>query len=175
MPMRFRIEPRDVPLEVAARRLGKTRAEFEAALPDLIARGFPQPDPTPAISISPQSTDGAMLVTRTCSAVAAMQARDAATVAKERIAAMRQGDSRRGTHDPRKSSALRSETRPSLLAADQEDARAGFYSVPLGQDGPDAWALAEQWNERWDKTRRGEAPSPAMARRTISPRSDPRN
>jgi hypothetical protein len=38
----------------------------------------------------------------------------------------------------------------------------GFYSVPLGQDGPDAWARAEQWNDRWDKTRRGEAPSPAM-------------
>ena len=48
----------------------------------------------------------------------------------------------------------------------------GFFSVPLGQDGPDAWARAEQWNDRWDKTRRGndrwdktrrgEAPSPAM-------------
>jgi hypothetical protein len=44
--MRFRIEPRDVPLEVAARRLGKTRGELEAVLPDLLARGFPQPDPT---------------------------------------------------------------------------------------------------------------------------------
>jgi hypothetical protein len=39
----------------------------------------------------------------------------------------------------------------------------GFYSVPLGADGPDAWARAEQWNDRWDKTRRGQAPSPAMA------------
>src|SRR5262245_5050291 len=38
----------------------------------------------------------------------------------------------------------------------------GFYSVPLGADGPEAWARAEQWNDRWDKTRRGEAPSPAM-------------
>lgn len=38
----------------------------------------------------------------------------------------------------------------------------GFYSVPLGQDGPDAWARAEQWNDRWDRTRRREAPSPAM-------------
>jgi hypothetical protein len=44
--MRFRIEPRDVPLEAAARRLGKTRAEFEVVLPDLLARGFPQADPT---------------------------------------------------------------------------------------------------------------------------------
>jgi hypothetical protein len=44
--MRFRIEPRDVPLEAAARRLGKTRAELEVVLPDLLARGFPQADPT---------------------------------------------------------------------------------------------------------------------------------
>jgi hypothetical protein len=41
--------------------------------------------------------------------------------------------------------------------------RLGFYAVPCGPDGPDAWALAEEWNRRWDKTRRGEAPSPAMA------------
>ena len=39
----------------------------------------------------------------------------------------------------------------------------GFYSVPCGDDGPDAWAIAERWNERWDKTRRREEPSPAMA------------
>jgi hypothetical protein len=38
----------------------------------------------------------------------------------------------------------------------------GFYAVPLGKDGPSAWALAERWNERWDKTRSGQAPSPAM-------------
>ena len=38
----------------------------------------------------------------------------------------------------------------------------GFFSVPCGNDGPDAWAIAEQWNARWDKTRHGEAPSPAM-------------
>ena len=37
----------------------------------------------------------------------------------------------------------------------------GFYSVPCGQDGPAAWAIAEQWNVRWDKTQSGEAPSPA--------------
>jgi len=46
----------------------------------------------------------------------------------------------------------------------------GFYSVPCGQDGPDAWAVAEQWNARWDKTRRGEAPSPAkVAAENLSP------
>lgn len=39
----------------------------------------------------------------------------------------------------------------------------GFHSVPCGVDGPDAWATAEEWNKRWDQTRRGEAPSPAMA------------
>jgi hypothetical protein len=37
----------------------------------------------------------------------------------------------------------------------------GFYSVPCGKDGADAWRIAEQWNDRWDKTRRGEEPCPA--------------
>jgi hypothetical protein len=39
----------------------------------------------------------------------------------------------------------------------------GFGPVPCGPDGPGAWALAEEWNRRWDQTRSGEAPSPAMA------------
>ncbi len=43
--MRFHIEPRDVPPKVVAPRFGKTFAEFNAALPDLVARGFPQADP----------------------------------------------------------------------------------------------------------------------------------
>jgi hypothetical protein len=38
----------------------------------------------------------------------------------------------------------------------------GFHSVPCGADGPDAWAIAERWNARWDKTRQGQEPSPAM-------------
>jgi hypothetical protein len=43
--MRFRVEPRDVPPEYAARRLGlKYPDEFEKKLPNLIARGFPPAD-----------------------------------------------------------------------------------------------------------------------------------
>jgi len=38
----------------------------------------------------------------------------------------------------------------------------GFVSVPCGQDGPDAWAIAEEWERRWQSTRVGQAPSPAM-------------
>jgi hypothetical protein len=37
----------------------------------------------------------------------------------------------------------------------------GFYNVPCGEDGPDAWAIAEQWNERWRATKERKAPSPA--------------
>jgi hypothetical protein len=48
----------------------------------------------------------------------------------------------------------------------------GFQSVPCGQDGPDAWAVAEQWNQRWDKTRRGEAPSPVAADNLSPERSE---
>jgi hypothetical protein len=39
----------------------------------------------------------------------------------------------------------------------------GFGNVPCGPDGPGAWAIAEGWNRRWDQTRSGEMPSPAMA------------
>ena len=38
----------------------------------------------------------------------------------------------------------------------------GFVSVPCGPDGPEAWAIAEEWERRWQAARRGEAPSPAM-------------
>lgn len=42
--MRYRVEPRDVPPAIAARRLGLAQADFEAKLPKLIARGFPSAD-----------------------------------------------------------------------------------------------------------------------------------
>jgi hypothetical protein len=35
--------------------------------------------------------------------------------------------------------------------------RAGFASVPCGPDGPEAWAVAATWNERWRNYRRGGA------------------
>jgi hypothetical protein len=90
--MRFRVDPRDVPPDMAARRLGKTLAEFNAALPRLLARGFPAADPDTG-NFDMQAID------RWCDArhrhlfgdAATMQARDAGAVAKERIAAMRKG------------------------------------------------------------------------------------
>jgi hypothetical protein len=92
--MRFRIEPRDVPLEVAARRLGKTRAELEAVLPDLLARGFPQADPT-------TGNFDLAAIDRWCDARhphlfggGAMQARDARDVVQSRLAKLRAGHGR---------------------------------------------------------------------------------
>jgi hypothetical protein len=89
--MRFHIEPRDVPLEVAARRLGKTRAELEAVLPDLLARGFPQPDPT-------TGNFDLAAIDRWCDARyphlfgdGGMQARDARDVVQDRLAKLRAG------------------------------------------------------------------------------------
>jgi hypothetical protein len=38
----------------------------------------------------------------------------------------------------------------------------GFTSIPCGPDGPGAWAIAEEWERRWQATRSGETPSPAM-------------
>ena len=44
--MRFHIEPRDIPPEMAARRLGLSLEQFEEKLPALLQRGFPAPDET---------------------------------------------------------------------------------------------------------------------------------
>lgn len=37
----------------------------------------------------------------------------------------------------------------------------GFQSVPCGQDGPAAWRIAEEWNRRWQRVRRGQDDAPA--------------
>jgi hypothetical protein len=92
--MRFRIEPRDVPKQAVARRLGLTEAEFDAHYDNLIARGFPAPDPDTG-NFDMHAVD------RWCNARhphlfggAVMQARDASTVAKERIEKMKAGGGR---------------------------------------------------------------------------------
>jgi hypothetical protein len=38
---------------------------------------------------------------------------------------------------------------------------AGFWTVRCGPDGPAAWAIAAEWNQRWQAVRRGEAPAPS--------------
>ncbi len=43
--IRFPVDPRGVPLDKAARRLGLTRAEFERVAARLYGRGFPSADP----------------------------------------------------------------------------------------------------------------------------------
>lgn len=93
--MRFRVDPRDVPAEVAARRLGKSVVDFDALLPKLIARGFPAADPD-------TGNFDMVAIDRWCDArhahlfggAAAMQAQDASAVAMDRIEAMRRGASR---------------------------------------------------------------------------------
>ena len=90
--MRFRIEPRDVPPDAAARRLGKTLTDFGAALPDLVARGFPQADPT-------TGNFDLAAIDRWCDARhphlfgggPAIEARDAKDVVRDRLAKLRAG------------------------------------------------------------------------------------
>jgi hypothetical protein len=88
--MRFRVQPRDVPRDVVARRLGLSEAQFESCYANLIARGFPAPDPD-------TGNFDIFAVDRWCDARhphlfggdAIMQARDASTVAKDRIAKLK--------------------------------------------------------------------------------------
>ncbi|NVO13515.1 MAG: hypothetical protein HXX10_05705 [Rhodoplanes sp.] len=93
--MRFRVDPRDVPPDIAARRLGMSLDKFRATLPNLVARGFPRPDPdTGNLDLS--------AIDRWCDARhphlfsggPAMVARDASTVVQDRIAAMQRGSAR---------------------------------------------------------------------------------
>lgn len=46
MSRRFRVEPRDVSPDAAARRLGLTEPQFRDRLVELLDRGFPAPDET---------------------------------------------------------------------------------------------------------------------------------
>jgi hypothetical protein len=36
----------------------------------------------------------------------------------------------------------------------------GFSIVRCGPDGPEAWKIATEWNERWQAVRKGDAPAP---------------
>lgn len=89
--MRFHIEPRDVPAAEAAKRIGKSLAEFKEILPKLQARGFPAADPD-------TGNFDLHAIDRWCDARhshlfggATLGARDASAVANERIAAMKRG------------------------------------------------------------------------------------
>jgi hypothetical protein len=35
----------------------------------------------------------------------------------------------------------------------------GFSDIRCGKDGPEAWAIAESWNQKWQAVRKGEAPT----------------
>jgi hypothetical protein len=90
---RFRVQPGDVPASAAAERLGVTLDAFEAALPNLLSRGFPRQDPdTKNFDLDaidawrrkrhPHLFGGGS---------GEFGARDASTVAADRIAALRGG------------------------------------------------------------------------------------
>jgi hypothetical protein len=88
--MRFRVETRDVPAEAAARHLGLMIADFNAKLPNLIARGFPRADPD-------TGNYDLHAIDKWCDARhshlfggVGMQARDAKDVVSDRLAKMRE-------------------------------------------------------------------------------------
>lgn len=89
-PMKFNITPRDVSPEAAAKRLGKPFLEFQAVLPRLLERGFPPADP----DTGNYDLDA---INQWCNArhhhlfgnSGEFTARDATTVAADRIAKLR--------------------------------------------------------------------------------------
>jgi hypothetical protein len=92
--IRHRVDPGDVPPEKAARRLGLTAQEFALRLPELLARGFPQADPTTgnydldAIDAWRRLRHPHLFQQQLTSS---LQARDARSVVAERVARLRSG------------------------------------------------------------------------------------
>ncbi len=89
--LRFRVDPRDVPAEKAARLLHLSLAEFQVKLEELLVRGFPPPDPTTGMY-------DLEAMHRWCSSrnahlflTAPTQARDARSVVKARLGGFRRG------------------------------------------------------------------------------------
>lgn len=89
---RFKISPGDVPVSVAAQRMGMTQAAFATALPNLIARGFPKADPdTGNFDLDAIDQWRRLRHQHLYGGRAEFGARDAASVAQDRIAAIRGG------------------------------------------------------------------------------------
>jgi hypothetical protein len=86
--IRLRVDPRDVPAEKAARRLGLTLANFEEVKDRLFARGFPRPDLDTGLFDLKAVEDW---MDRRSGLTSNLAARDASTVVKGRLEAMRGG------------------------------------------------------------------------------------
>lgn len=86
--IRMRVEPRDVPKDKAARRLGLLVGDFEAIEDRLYARGFPRPDPDSGLFDLKAVEDW---MDRRSGLTSNLAARDASTVVKARLEAMRGG------------------------------------------------------------------------------------
>ncbi len=85
---RARVEVRDIPAALAAKRLGITAARFDEAAPELYARGFPRPDPTTGL-FDLVAIDAWM--DRRSGLTGVGPARDASAVVAGRLEAMRHG------------------------------------------------------------------------------------
>ena len=91
MALRFQIEPRDVPFQMAARRMGLTEVQFREALPQLQARGFPKPDETTENFDLDAIDEWCKRRHPELFLISSEQARDARAVVNDRLARMKHG------------------------------------------------------------------------------------
>ena len=116
--MHFRVEPRDVPIEMAARRLGKSEAEFDAVLPNLIARGFPSGPDTGNFDLVAIDT-----MVRCAARRSIRQRLDAGARCQDRCKGQNRGHAAGWLHDDHQAQALPGQARrSSLLGADEGNA-----------------------------------------------------
>ena len=86
--IRMRVDPRDVPKDKAARRLGLSIADFDAVEDRLYARGFPRPDPDTCL-FDLKAIEAWM--DRRSGLTSSFAPRDAAIVARSRLEALGNG------------------------------------------------------------------------------------
>jgi hypothetical protein len=85
---RMRVDPRDVPAEIAARRLGLQLGAFLEVADRLHARGLPRPDPDTGLYDLKAVEDW---MDRRSGLTSNLGARDATTVARARLEALTDG------------------------------------------------------------------------------------
>lgn len=145
----------DVAPKIAAAAIGLKLNDLDISLPVLLERGFPPPDQTTgnfsidaihrwrrardAESIRPLTGDANIPHGESLKS-------ESTPVGSVKIPYYVVGKYSRGYWRPKKN----------MKAL-------GFQDIRCGPDGPIAWAIAAQWNARWQAVRRGEAPAPAEA------------
>lgn len=150
--IRYKVEPRLVPMSKAARRLHLTLAQFRDHLPALCRVGFPA-----ACAITGHfdlKAIDAWLDKRSGTASSEqLVKRQMSLTAMTGRGELKREPRHRAASEKLKHYAIRKGRGYWLVTPKMREA--GFVNISCGKDGPQAWGIARQWEERWQAARRG--------------------